>query len=286
MTRKSTHKGWPPLGTARPSAQKTMRASEQWPQSGGGSFTPTDLPDLAMWLDGADASTMYKTAGTQPFGLGSTPVTADADRIACWADKSGNGNHMNQSVLASRPYYKVGLGGGGNDLVSFTYGPNMFSTSPVLTQMAAVTIFYVARLNYDNDRGVLFATNSGSTREFRSYIDSGWDGPGFEYGMYAEDSAGPYQPVLPSDIGATFNQITNVVSGGDIWVRLNGVAGTAITIAGDGAFGNDYTRVGTSGGGVYPHDGYLCELIVVDGAASASDITACEDYLKAKWATP
>ena len=55
---------------------------------GGASFLPTDLPDLHLWLDAADTSTIS-------LGVGSG--------VAQWDDKSGNGNHVVQSTASNQP---------------------------------------------------------------------------------------------------------------------------------------------------------------------------------------
>lgn len=54
-------------------------------RSGGGSFYPVDLPNLAAWYP-------YRTG-----------VTASAGLVSQWSDQSGNGNHLVQATEANRP---------------------------------------------------------------------------------------------------------------------------------------------------------------------------------------
>jgi hypothetical protein len=67
---------------------------------------PTSIPSCAMWLDGADSTTMFQnTAGT-------TPITADGQTIAAWRDKSANGYLFIQPTTANQPVYKTGIRNG------------------------------------------------------------------------------------------------------------------------------------------------------------------------------
>ena len=62
------------------------------------SWTPLQLPNLALWLDGSDAVTLFQdTAGTQPI--------ANNGLVARWNDKSGNSLNFTQSTSANRPTY-------------------------------------------------------------------------------------------------------------------------------------------------------------------------------------
>ncbi len=66
-------------GTGLWSAAATATPTATW--------TPADLPTLALWLDAADASTF----------------TSDANGISEWRDRSGRGNHATQTTAAVRP---------------------------------------------------------------------------------------------------------------------------------------------------------------------------------------
>jgi hypothetical protein len=66
--------------------------------------TVGNLPNLQVWLDPSDLTTMFKdTAGT-------IPVTADGDAVALVLDKSGNGNHFQQATAGLRPLYHTAAG--------------------------------------------------------------------------------------------------------------------------------------------------------------------------------
>ena len=53
-----------------------------------GSFAPTDISGLRLWLDASDASTFTYSSGVI---------------VSRWADKSGNANHANQSTGSLQP---------------------------------------------------------------------------------------------------------------------------------------------------------------------------------------
>jgi hypothetical protein len=58
------------------------------------SFSPTQIPNLALWLDAADAST----------------ITVDgSNNVSEWRDKSGNARHLTQGTALNRPSYVTGV---------------------------------------------------------------------------------------------------------------------------------------------------------------------------------
>lgn len=57
-------------------------------------FSPASIPNLALWLDAADAST----------------ITLDgSNNVSEWRDKSGNARHVSQSTALNRPSYVTGV---------------------------------------------------------------------------------------------------------------------------------------------------------------------------------
>ena len=58
------------------------------------SFSPASIPNLALWLDAADAST----------------ITVDgSNNVSEWRDKSGNARHLTQGTALNRPSYVTGV---------------------------------------------------------------------------------------------------------------------------------------------------------------------------------
>jgi hypothetical protein len=63
---------------------------------------PTDIPNLALWLDAADLTTLWQEIA------GTTPVSADGQAVGKWDDKSGNGFHLTATADSGvRPVYNT-----------------------------------------------------------------------------------------------------------------------------------------------------------------------------------
>lgn len=70
-------------------------------RAGGGTFAPSVLSGLAAWYDPSDLSTLFQDSAM------TVPVTSDGDPVGAMLDKSGNGNHLLQSINDSRPTYRI-----------------------------------------------------------------------------------------------------------------------------------------------------------------------------------
>ena len=68
-------------------------------------FSPGQLPNLFLWLDANDLSTLFQDSA------GTTAVTSNNDPVGRWADKSGSGRHFLQATSGSRPLYKTNQDG-------------------------------------------------------------------------------------------------------------------------------------------------------------------------------
>lgn len=65
------------------------------------SWNPAALSPLA-WYDISDVSTLFQDIEQ------TVPVTTDGDPVGMVLDKSGNGYHISQSIMAARPTYRTG----------------------------------------------------------------------------------------------------------------------------------------------------------------------------------
>jgi len=67
---------------------------------------PSDIPGLQLWLDTSQPNSLYKdTAKTQP-------ATAQNDKIAVWADLSGNGFDATNTNATTQPLLTLNKDGG------------------------------------------------------------------------------------------------------------------------------------------------------------------------------
>jgi hypothetical protein len=69
------------------------------------SFGPLDLPNLKVWLDANDLSTITKDG---------------SNAVSSWADKSGNGYDVIQGTTTQQPIYNInGFGTASKPYISF-----------------------------------------------------------------------------------------------------------------------------------------------------------------------
>lgn len=239
---------------------------------------PTDIANLALWLDGSDESTLYIS--------NSEVVTADDQALYKWTDKSGNGNDVFQAgASANRPHNRRSIQNGlGVVRADQSLNPQWFANpASVLTQTDAVTIFYVAATAVNETIGAVYCdTNIGNLR-IAAFIDSR---DAFRRGVIFADSAGSANPAIPADIGTEFNVISGTIDAGTVTNYLNGAAGSSLNLGGDGVVVSDYTRVFNQGAGATALTGDIAELIVYDALLNSEQRTAVEAWLKSKWATP
>lgn len=132
-------------------------------------FSPTDILNLALWLDGSDSSSITYSTGIS---------------VSQWSDKSGNNRHATQGVGASQPTYSGGavIFDGVNDSLftsnfvntsgSFTYfivysHPTTSASRVVFSNGADVNGFAFRLINsnqrVNNNNGVAAMLDSNAT---------------------------------------------------------------------------------------------------------------------------
>ena len=119
-------------------------------------FTPLSVSGLSLWLDFSDLFTLFTDAGV-------TNVSTDGDAIYQANDKSGNGYHVSQSNIGSRPLYKTGANGinwrsigqfdGSNDYLSRSVSNWLSGNSEgcvfIVSQVASHSASYAALSSAD-----------------------------------------------------------------------------------------------------------------------------------------
>ena len=99
----------------------------------GAGFSPPDLPNLDIWFDYTDLSTLWQDSG-------STQVTTPGQSVGQWDDKSGNGYNLVQTTPSERPTYQSsGVFFDGNDFIrnlTTRVGADLFGTYFIVFNVA------------------------------------------------------------------------------------------------------------------------------------------------------
>lgn len=132
-------------------------------------FNPRTIPNLQLWLDASDVS------GMRQLSDGTTAVTADADPVGYWPDKSGNGYHATQTTTNNRPTYRVGVRNGRSTLR--WDGSNDSYRVASIPLDATISVFVAAQFNAagvaGNTTGNLFIEHSPNSNSNSGFFVSG-----------------------------------------------------------------------------------------------------------------
>lgn len=238
----------------------------------GRGFSPLNISGLSLWLDSSDANTFSLRA---------------SQYVAAWNDKSGNGNHFRQSILANQPEYQSnqqnGLATVKFDDVNQGYlrSDNDFITTD------SDTWFFVFQSDGDGDaNGTLLADYgdvSAKLLVFRADNDSAQDV------FYARDGANNSLSILDTLTTAYSYMVATRIPGA-ITLDYNGnsqsASGTYLaTLYNAGPF----PHIGVQSGypsGVIPNTqmkGHVAEILRYSRELNSGEKTVLETYLKEKW---
>ena len=235
------------------------------------SFLPTDISGLVLWLDANDISTLFQDDGL------ATPVTADADTVGGWTDKSGAGNDIIQATSANRPTYKTGIQNGlpvvrldgTNDSLDGLFAA---ATTQPLT-IFAVAAMVAGDVNdggdhflFDGENAtnrIIFGQNSITTPDDFTVYAGSWLATG-------EASSSNW---------LVWTGLINAASS-EMWHN-----GVSIGAGDPGAKILDGITVGSSHAqNASFWEGDIAELLIYDAALSATDRQTVETYINNKWA--
>lgn len=235
-------------------------------------WTPAELTDLAVWLDAADASTLWAdTAATTP--------ALNGGAVARWNDKSGNGRHAFQTA-ATGPLYNNGgwLEFNGTRALAVTNGLTQGVTGNCLWEWV-----FVAKFNGT-------ATLQVPIRDSGSGDSSGVVG-------YTTSNAGFYRIRNDSSLGLSASIAdefgTNVFingmvsrqlvgAGNEVEVYRNGTQRLATDVTANAAGSVTYIGVNGSAGG-NGLIGNVYEFVQTIPAMSETDRQKVEGYIAHKW---
>jgi hypothetical protein len=218
----------------------------------GGGFSPLDVAGCTLWLDGADAATMYDaTSGGS--------LSADGEEVARWEDKSGAAKHVTQATGAKQPL-RDATGLNGLDSLRWPDTTNdlgLYSDS----SLEADTIFVVA-------------TFPGST--FSSVYEGLFNS---KTTFIILGSSGRLEWYPPAVAGTFY---TNGVASAAPLPALN--SGAVITRKTSSS--QSLTSIAVGHERVFPSRGWrgiIAEVIVYDTPLADGDREAVENYLGTKW---
>jgi hypothetical protein len=270
-----------------PLSPRTLR-----PASSG--FNPRQISGLALWLDGADASSLYTTdagpvtAVSSPLDISgcvlwldgadssAASMTLSGSLVETWRDKSGNGNN----VTASGGLRPTLTGNALNSRSVLTFGGSQGLTGNLTASIStnAYSVFVVCRISGASTNGRVFST-AGAGNDFASgsvipcvsnagalSAFAGTQGTNAS-GVTGFASYGVFAGVLSS------NLVTNSAGGMSV-ASAAATLSTAVTRLGVGVAAQGGTGFNTCD---------IAEIILYPTALSTADRARVEAYLAAKW---
>jgi hypothetical protein len=236
----------------------------------GGSFSPSDLPNLVLWLK-ADAG--VEEADGDP--------AEDTDTVLNWLDQSGSSNHAIQSTSGSRPTYRTNILNS-NPVLRFDGSADFMDGTTISNiHTSSISIFVVA------------SSNGFSASEERGLFAVG----GFANGLWVEiESYNRTFSIFNNNVlltgttdaldtagGFTAKVFSAVKTTGTSWFTyIDGVQNSTSTNA--TLCGNFTNTVYTVGETEFTHSGDIAEIIVYLDAKNTSDRQLVESYLTTKYA--
>ena len=234
-------------------------------------WTPAELPNLALWLDAADSST----------------ITLNGSTVSQWNDKSGNARHASQPTAANQPTYTAN-GLNGKPVVTFD-GSNDFMTFQ--TAFGTVTEFNAVIVWRTDASGVgnfdyLYQIGDGSNAlSLNAASPNAGVFNGNYYGLSSGVSAVDFNTPAVFNAATITSHRIGAGTAHNFWVN-----GSARTVP--AWLQSLNVDSSTSGLGRYINgnshflQGYIAEIVFVNNTTlSTADRQLLEGYLAWKWGT-
>lgn len=243
-----------------------------YPISRGG-FSPIDIPNLSIWLDGTD-----------PAGNGIPPPNTTP--ITTWIDKSTNANNVTQAVGGEKFIFTTAAVNGKSALASTptksmaTVGnPINWPTGAAVPRSMFVVVFFNS---VAGNTIVVSEDNGGNATAFDLDLFSGLSS------SFLLDSGGSgqyvtFNNIVSSSVPVMWSYLGNNSPFTSANVKINSFP-QAITNHGytSGNVGATPFRVGFEGSGINL-DGYYCEIILYNSLLTSGQETQVLQYLTDKW---
>lgn len=238
-------------------------------------FTPRSVANLAMWYDGADASTF----------------TLNGSNVSQWSDKSGNSRHAVQATASNQPAYGTWSGSlRALDNTDFRTGFMSVSSGPGLTRnigafcvSAAIKVFHAT-----NVQNFIQAQTSVGNARFRIAVNetAGGSSALSVLGRRLDDNAaaGAYSGTPPLANGVyIITGILDYANASAFLYRNGALIGSNTSFQTSGNTSNtDSTAFQIMGLGSFFY-GQLGELVAYTRHPTGSERLSIERYLANKW---
>ena len=248
---------------------EAMRRAGTWPRV---PQVPQQIAGLQLWLDAADASTLYDdTAGGS--------LVAEDGLVARWEDKSGNARHATQSNSDNRPQRKTNQQNGLDALLfDGTNDRFVLPSISIPNSHSAFTVYRRASAGMQSFG--IASTAAVALPPFPSV----WSTDNILYQISNAEFT-THGTANTSTGYFVISTIRNGTTSIDLRRNAANVAtittGAGVTNAASGSWNAIASR---DPGHLNRHSGNLCEIIVYDSALSDTDRNAVESYLMSKWA--
>jgi autotransporter-associated beta strand protein len=256
-------------------------------------WTPADLSNLALWLDGSDTNTLF-------LDTGATQAITNNGAIARWNDKSVNGRNFTQGTLGNRPTLTTNSING-LSAATFNGSAGFMSAGDTLDMRTnSLTVMSVVKYNTGTDSGVIIGKTSYRGQEgrwvlYRCLSDGGL-GSGTQYNMVLQQGVlpGSVLKVADSSTSAKINGfVLDRSTSGSCKIWDNGTNTASATFTGNTTDFNspDELWIGAyqSASGTTPPtagsylNGKIAEIVVASTNLPTSDRQKLEGYLAWKW---
>jgi len=224
--------------------------------------------NLVAWFDAQDAASITQSSGA----------------VSQWNDKSGNGNHLTQATAGKKPTYSATGLGGAQPSVSFDGGDVLATAGTVAMGVSSFTALAVCRIS---------ASGGASSRVvgFTSGAGNDYDNAASAVLIMRQSAAQTVEGYRTLERGIRAITYDVTFRAASVWdnvnntMYVNGVAGTPVAAV-LGALGATGTlRLGSSPAELAGDTliGHLCEIGIVNIAASPTQVAAADAMLAAKW---
>tara|TARA_R110000824_G_scaffold326522_2_gene513456 strand:+ start:21 stop:944 length:924 start_codon:yes stop_codon:yes gene_type:complete len=252
--------------------------------SDGTAVEDSDITDLSphLWLDPSYADSFFTDSGK------GTPVTADGERVGCYADRSGNDFDFVQSTQTDKPTLCLDAGVG--SVASLVYSNSdqldFVGTSGSEITAENITIFFVWRLPQEGNYYFVEGTTNSNNPRLR--LDASGDNLKYYWGPFGSADGGAAgvsfssTALAPENFSARHIYCLKTSSGDDrTYTYHNGGADIAgSTLAPTGVFLEEAETLKLFKG-LYnywsPH--WLFEFLVFNSSLSDADVNTVNSYL-------